>query len=505
MPVGDGPLVVDVARPPSGRPEERRALLGGKGLALIDMTARGMPVPPGFVLTTEAFRHHRSAGWDETLEAALTGALARLEAATGKRLGDRTAPLLVSVRSGAAISMPGMMDTVLDVGMTPDVRRALAERTGDERFADDTARRAAESFVEVVGSEAPADPVEQVRAAVRAVFESWDRPRARAYREVEGIDHDLGTAVTVQAMVFGNLGDRSGTGVAFTRDPATGERRLMGDFLPGAQGEDVVAGGQATLSLDVMAERWPDEYADLAGIADRLERYHGDLVDIEFTVEDGTVWVLQTRRGTRSPIATFRIAIDMAEDPAFPLDRAGAVERCRHLFDDPPTISAEQDEGDPIAEGLAASPGRGSGVLCLDPDEAVELDAAGRSPVLARTTTSPADVHGMAVAAGLFTTRGGRVSHAAVVARDWGIPAVVGAAEATIEDGGVRGPGGFVAAGELVTVDGDRGVLLAGRAASSTEPAPEVLVVRRWAAALDRPGLRPEGDDGAPSTVAPGS
>lgn len=479
-------------------PGDPVTLLGGKGAGLASMTAAGLPVPPGFTLTTIACRRHLDHGWDDELEAAVRRGIEGLERRLGRRLGDPVDPLLVSVRSGAPVSMPGMMDTLLDVGMTPAVETALATRSGDASFAADTRRRA-EAALASVGLSSDLGPADQVVGAIRAVFESWDAPRAARYRDVEGIDASLGTAATVQAMVFGNLDDRSGTGVAFTRDPATGRPGLMGDFLPGAQGDDVVAGDHATLSLQEMAATWPDQYAELDRMAGILERTMADMVDIEFTVEAGRLWLLQCRRGKRSPIAAFRCAIDMAEDPDFPVDRAEAVRRCERYFDDPPIVAGAADEGDlvEIARGLAASPGRVSGVLCLDPDRAVDLEAEGHPVVLARNETSPADVHGMAAAVGLFTRLGGLVSHAAVVARDWGLPAVVGAAEAKLTETGVTGPGGFVAEGEVVTVDGDEGLLFRGSSDIRSTPAPEVAVVRSWAAELragDASATAPDAD-----------
>ena len=338
---------------------------------------------------------------------------------------------------------------------------------------------------------------------MRAVFESWRSPRARRYREIEGIDEAAGTAVTVQAMVFGNLGDRSGTGVAFSRDPATGTPGLTGDFLPRAQGEDVVAGGHSTLSLHAMAEVWPDRYAELERIAASLERTMADMVDLEFTIEDDRLWMLQARRAKRSPIAALRCAIDMAIEPGFPLDRAGAVARCQPQLESPPTVGGGPTDGEPVplATGLPASPGRATGVLCLDPDEAVEREAAGEAVVLVRRETSPADVHGMAAAVAIFTLRGGLVSHAAVVAHDWGLPAVVGAAEASITEDGLAGPGGVAAVGSTVTVDGDRGVLLAGAIGQNAVPAPEVETLRRWAEALESSPVPPSPGTGVAADV----
>ncbi len=504
------------------------AALGGKGAGLAEMTALELPVPPGFTITTEACRSFLAGGWADDFDRAIATELTALEAATGKSLGSPTAPLLVSVRSGAQVSMPGMMDTVLNLGMNPTVEHAMAALTGDPAFAADTRRRALLGYAEIVlgapreilataagtgtpdevagalraeGFDVPTDPRTQIAQAVRVVFESWNAPRAIRYREVEGIDHEIGTAATVQAMVFGNLGDRSGTGVAFTRNPTSGEPGLMGDFLLRAQGEDVVAGTRLTETLDALGRRWPDIAAELDRIAELLERRYRDMVDIEFTVERGRLWLLQARRGKRSPLAAFRVAIDMAEDPAFPVDHAEAVERCRRYLDDPPTIADESDaETLPVAAtGLAASPGRGSGVLVLDPDRAVELSDQGIDVVLARRETSPADVHGMAVAKGLFTTLGGLVSHAALVAREWGIPAVVGAAEAEVDATGVETPAGHLEAGTVVTVDGHAGRLLIGRAATAGTEAPEVTTIRSWATELD---LHPE-DSAGPGSDDP--
>ncbi|MEM9564992.1 MAG: PEP/pyruvate-binding domain-containing protein [Actinomycetota bacterium] len=491
------------------------AALGGKGAGLAEMTALGLPVPPGFTLTTEACRDFLATGWDDDVDRAIAAELTALEATTGKALGSPTAPLLVSVRSGAKVSMPGMMDTVLNLGMNPTVEKALAALTGDPAFAADTRRRALLGYAEIVlgapreilaiaagtatpdelagalradGFDVPTDPMTQIAEAVRVVFESWNAPRAVRYRDVEGIDHDIGTAATVQTMVFGNLGDRSGTGVAFTRDPASGAPGLMGDFLLQAQGEDVVAGTNLTESLDALGHRWPEVASELDRIAELLEQRYRDMVDIEFTVEQGRLWLLQARPGKRSPIAAFRAAIDMADDPDFPVDHAEAVERCRRYLDDPPTI-ADESEVETLtvaATGLAASPGRGCGVLVLDPDRAVELSDQGIDVVLARRETSPADVHGMAVARGLFTTLGGLVSHAALVAREWGIPAVVGAAEAEVDATGVNTAAGHLEAGTVVTVDGHTGRLLIGRAAEAGTEAPEVTTIRSWATRLDR-------------------
>lgn len=504
------------------------ALVGGKGAGLVLMHRAGIPVPPGFTITTDAYREYLAHGWSDRFDRSVAEALDGLEQEAGKQLGSETNPLLVSVRSGARISMPGMMDTVLNVGMNPAVERAVAAASGDAAFAADTHCRALLGFAQLVlgapeeligragavapdpvavagmltdaGYTVPPEPATQVVMAVRAVFDSWLGPRATRYREIEGIDPAIGTAATVQAMVFGNLGDRSGTGVAFSRNPTTGRSGLVGDFLVNAQGEDVVDGSATTEPLSVMADRWPELYDGLRRIAADLEAHFQDMVDLEFTVEDGSLWLLQVRRGKRSPIAAFRAAIDLAEDPAFEVDRREAVERCLRYLDDPPTV-ADADEGGGdvessavtvVASGLGASPGQAIGVLCCDPDRAVTMQEQGLDVILARRATSPADVHGMAAAKGIFTTLGGQVSHAALVAREWGLPAVVGASEATVNHddagGSVVGPTVTVREGDVVTVDGDGGRLLLGSVSSGRVVAPEVAVIQRWAAELDNDG-----------------
>jgi pyruvate,orthophosphate dikinase len=427
--------------------------------------------------------------------------------------------------------MPGMMDTVLNVGMTDGVAEALARATGDARFAWDTHRRLVQSYATIVlgapsdlvrsrsldclgpddgaaldarpleaaahdlrtwleadGFTIPGEPVQQVVGAVRAVFASWGSERARAYRTVEGIDESLGTAATIQMMTFGNLGPTSGTGVAFSRDPSTGAKVLVGDFLFGAQGEEVVAGSRATLPLSELRVRWPDIAQQLESIAIRLEHDLGDLVDIEFTVEQGTLWLLQVRRGKRSSTAALRVAIDMADDPGFSLDRRGALAAVADVMADPPTLAHPEHIEDPgavIARGLAASPGRAAGPLCTDIDEAIAAGARGARVVLVREETSPADIAGIAEACALVTTRGGLVSHAALIARSWGVPAVVGAADVTVEADGIVVLGQRYAAGATVTVDGEHGaVLLGDHPAAEVEPE-EVAILRRWARELE--------------------
>ena len=525
---------------------DRIALLGGKGAALVRMTELGLRVPPGFILTTSACRLVLEHGWSSALDDELAAGVSWIEQQLDRRLGDPGAPLLVSVRSGAPVSMPGMMDTVLNVGVTEAVAEALSERSGSSLFGWDTARRFVQSYASVVagapadlvgrlsarclgpndgrslssvalaaatrllrgelaaaGHSIPDDPEAQLQQAAQAVFASWNSERAKVYRRVEGIADDFGTAVTVQAMTFGNLGERSGTGVAFSRDPSTGEPGLVGEFLPGAQGEDVVSGTHATRSLSEMGSVWPETADELAAAATLLERDLGDIADIEFTVEDGVLWLLQVRPGKRSPRAALRAAIDMAEDPDFPLDRAGALARVEEVLADPPTAPAPESPApaaEVLAEGLAASPGRAVGVVCTDIDETLARAGRGESVILIRRETSPADVAGMAEATGLVTTLGGIVSHAAVVARSWGIPAVVGVAAIEVRADGIVVGGLRVAAGETVTVDGDRGLLLRGAHPGSRMELEEVRVLRAWRAELERssgPRIDPDSDQGS--------
>jgi pyruvate,orthophosphate dikinase len=326
------------------------------------------------------------------------------------------------------------------------------------------------------------------------VFRSWDGDRARAYRRREGIADDLGTGVTIQAMVFGNRGDRSATGVAFTRDPATGAAGLYGDVMFGAQGEDVVAGTHATKPLAVLDERLPDAAADLRRSAALLERHYRDLCDIEFTVEEGRLWMLQVRVGKRSPRAALRIALEMAEDPTFPLTRGEAVERVRPLLADPPRMAAATPpSAERLAVGLPASPGVASGEIATTPEAAQAAADAGRTPILVRNETSPDDVHGMARSAGIVTATGGLASHAAVVARGWGIPAVVGAVDVRIVDDEVVFPGGTLHAGDAITVDGDTGSVYRGAVSGPSGVVPEVATLVVWAKDLGVPiGHEPE-------------
>jgi pyruvate, orthophosphate dikinase len=484
--------------PHGATPEEASALVGGKG-ANLGVMARdlGLPVPPGFVITTATCRSFLAEGWPEGLDEEIRAAVASVEASVGRRFGDPSDPLLVSVRSGAPVSMPGMMDTILDLGLNDATTRGLADVARDPAFAEGCRRRFEASFRSIVGvDDVPEDPRAQLRLAIEAVFRSWQSDRARTYREKEGIRDDLGTAVTVQAMVFGNGGSDSGTGVLFTRNPATGEPTLYGDVLFDAQGEDVVAGTHQTEPISVLDTRLPGVARELRAAAERLERHYADLCDIEFTIEDGKLWLLQVRVGKRSPQAALRIAVDMAEDADFPLTHGEAVRRVVPLLADPPRIATGRStEAAPMTTGLGASPGVASGPVVTDPAAAVASAEAGAPPILVRAETSPDDVHGMARAAGILTSRGGLASHAAVVARGWGIPAVVGAASVVVGDGEIRIDGRVVRAGHVITIDGGTGEVFEGAVDGSTVIAPEASTLLAWAgeAGIDvAPSATPE-------------
>ncbi|MEA2025829.1 MAG: PEP/pyruvate-binding domain-containing protein, partial [Chloroflexota bacterium] len=372
------------------------ALVGGKGANLAVMTTElGLPVPPGFTITTEACKAYLADGWPAGLDEELRVQIDRIETAVGRRFGDPSDPLLVSVRSGAPVSMPGMLDTILNLGLNAETTPGLATVSGDEAFASGCRERLEVMYKDIVGvAEVPEDPWLQLRAAVEAVFRSWHSDRAISYREKEGISADLGTAVTVQAMVFGNRGSDSATGVLFTRNPATGENVLYGDVLFGAQGEDVVAGTHATEPISVLDERLPQVAVELRSYADRLEQHNRDICDIEFTIEDGRLWMLQNRIGKRTAQAAVRVAVEMAEDESFPLSRPEAVERVVSLLVDPPTMAAEKvADVEVVAAGLGASPGLASGAIATTPETAVRMAEAGTDVLLVRSETSPDDVH----------------------------------------------------------------------------------------------------------------
>ena len=484
---------------------EAKALVGGKA-ANLGVMARdlGLPVPPGFVITTATCRSYLVDGWPAGLDEELRARMVEVEAAVGRRFGDPTDPLLVSVRSGAPVSMPGMMDTILNLGLNDATEAGLAAAAGSPVFAASCRARFGASFRDIVGvDQVPADPWQQLRLAVEAVFRSWNSDRAEAYRQKEGIPDDLGTAVTVQAMVFGNRGETSATGVLFTRNPATGERSPYGDVMFDAQGEDVVAGTHQTEPIGVLDDRLPSVAADLRAYAARLERHYADLCDIEFTIEQGRLWMLQVRVGKRSPQAALRIAVDMAEDPDFPVSKALAVERVASLLAHPPTAATIRSGFVlPLVTGLPASPGTASGEIVTSPEAAQRVADAGRPAILVRAETSPDDVHGMARAAGILTARGGLASHAAVVARGWGIPAVVGAAAIQVRDGHVLIGQRVLTAGEVITIDGSSGEVFDGAIPGTTEIVPEARTLLAWAREL---GIRIGDEAVSPDlSIAPG-
>ena len=487
-------------------------LLGGKGANLAEMTGLGLPVPPGFTITTAACRAYLTDGSTPAeLEAELTEHLTLLEDRMGRRLGDPGDPLLVSVRSGAAISMPGMMETVLDVGLNDESVTGLGQH-GGERFAFDSYRRLIQMFGSTVlgidgavfaaelrrmkadraraddaalevedlrdlvasyknlvrehaGRDFPQDPREQLDLTLRAVFDSWNTPRAVFYRRQERIPDDIGTAVNVQAMVFGNRGPSSGSGVCFTRDPATGETGAYGDYLPNAQGEDVVAGIRNTMSLSELAELDASSYDELVGFMETLEHHYSDMCDIEFTIEDGKLWMLQTRVGKRTPEAAFRVAHAMVGEGLIDLDealrRVTGAQLARLMF---PRFD-DQGEHERLTTGISASPGAAVGRVVLDAETAVHWRGRGEDVILVREETNPDDLPGMAAARGTLTSRGGKTSHAAVVARGMGRPCVCGA-EALIVDIDarqvqVRG-GPVIKEGDVISVDGSNGAVYAG-------------------------------------------
>ena len=468
-------------------PSQVRELLGGKGANLAVMTSElALPVPPGFTISTEACRAFLAGGGPDGLEDEIRLHLGRIEAAVGRKFDSTGDPLLLSVRSGAPVSMPGMMDTILDLGLNDITTRGLAQASGDKSFAEDCRGRFEAMYREIVRVlEVPDDPWDQLRAAIEAVFRSWNSDRARSYREHEGIPDDLGTGVTVQAMVFGNWGEDSASGVVFTRNPATGEQGLYGDVMFNAQGEDVVAGAHTPEPITVLYERMPAVAEELRGYCDVLERHYTDVCDIEFTIERGKLWMLQVRIGKRSPLAALRIAVEMAEDDDFPLSRREAVQRvAHHLMEPPMTIAEGTGQECLVATAMGASPGLVSGKIATTPEAVVEMADAGEVVILVRRETSPDDVHGIARAAGILTSTGGLASHAAVVARGWGIPAVVGAVEVLVEDGKVSIGEHTFRVGDALTIDGGSGEIFVGSVGGSATIAPDVATLLSWAREL---------------------
>jgi pyruvate,orthophosphate dikinase len=529
--------------------EAVRSLLGGKGANLADMVRAEVPVPPGFTVTTETCNAYLEAGghFPDGLADEIRAAVAALEKSTGKLFGDADTPLLVSCRSGAKFSMPGMMDTVLNLGLNDEITEAMAERTGDARLAYDLYRRLLQMFGSVVlgiedeaferviserktargaardadldgddwravcaelerviedetGAPFPQDPEEQLLQSVEAVFRSWNGRRAIDYRNATGIPHDLGTAVNIQTMVFGNLDQDSSTGVCMSRNGTTGEPELEGDYLEHAQGEDVVAGIRETSPISVLAEHSPELYAELAAIAKRLEARHRNMQDLEFTIESGHLWILQTRDGKRTAEAEVRIAVDMVDEGLITKEEAlGRVSPAQldvflHPKLDPEAVASLS----PLAVGLAVSPGAAVGRIVFDADTAAEWAERGEEVILLRPDTKPDDVHGMIAARGIVTSRGGRTSHAALVARQFGRPAVVGALNTEIDVAAreLRVEDTVLREGDRISIDGTRGLVFEGE--QPTVPAdldnPHLARLLRWADETRRLGVRANAD-----------
>ena len=530
---------------------EMRDLLGGKGAGLAEMTRIGLPVPAGFTITTEAcdyfYKHDRK--YPASLRAEVATHLKRLEKVVGKKLGDANDPLLVSVRSGSARSMPGMMETILNLGLNSKSVEALAKRTSNDRFAYDAYRRfvqmyssvviglpkddleeklramkarfkvqddtqvPAEGWRELVGEykkyfkektskDFPEDPEEQLWGAIGAVFGSWMAEKAVTYRRVEKITGLVGTAVNVVQMVFGNSGENSGTGVCFTRDPSTGEKIFYGDFLINAQGEDVVAGIRTPMHLAEMAKRMPKVYGQLEKVRVKLEKHYRDMQDLEFTVEDGKLYMLQTRTGKRSPAATFKIAVDLTNEGVISKEEALLrikPEDVERLFY--PVIDSSIPKADlakrKIGSGINAVPGAAVGKAVFTAHEAEEWAARGERVILVRRETSPEDVGGMYVAQGILTATGGKTSHAAVVARGWGKCCVVGAEALDIDAAAkqIRVNGRVVKEGEWLTLDGNEGVVYTGETRLARPSPPETYAtLMKWADQMRRLKVRTNAD-----------
>ena len=522
-----------------------KALLGGKGANLAEMTRIGVPVPPGFTITTEACNAYLAAGnrfpegmWEEALDA-----LKKVESQTGKKLGDPGNPLLFSCRSGAKFSMPGMMDTVLNIGLNDETARGMAALTGDERFVYDAYRRLVQLFGTVVlnlpdeafedlleeykehkdakldteltaedwkeltarfkkvvregtGSDFPQDPYEQFRLATEAVFKSWNGKRAVDYRNHAKISHTLGTAVNIVAMVFGNMGWDSGTGVAFTRDPATGEKVLYGDYLLNAQGEDVVAGIRNTEKIEDLKNDMPEAFAQFLDITKKLENHYREMQDVEFTIERSRLWMLQTRDGKRTAKAAVKIAVDMANEGLITREEAvvrvtpDQVDTLLHPQFDPRAQDEAKVTGRYYASGVNASPGAAVGRIYFDADTAERMaKTEGQDVIMVRPFTRPDDVHGMLASKGILTTEGGATSHAAVVARQFGVPCVVGASAIRIDldDRQMAVNGKVVKEGDWISVDGTSGDVYLGKiptVAPSLEEQTDLLTLLSWADAI---------------------
>jgi pyruvate,orthophosphate dikinase len=525
----------------AGSWEGVRSLLGGKGAGLFDMTRAGVPVPPGFTVTTEACNEFRKTGkfpagqWDQQL-----AAMKYVEKATGKKFGDPKNPLLVSCRSGAKFSMPGMMNTILNIGLNDQVVEGLTKLTGNPRFAWDSYRRLIEMFGETVfnlddevfehpmaqykeqkgykldtemtaedwkelvsifkdafkqnlGFDFPQDVYKQLELATKAVFESWNGKRAIAYRKKEGISDDLGTAVNIVTMVFGNMGDDSGTGVAFTRNPSTGEKQMMGEYLLNAQGEDVVAGIRNAEPIQNLVQKMPKAYKQFMDITGKLEKHYKDMQDVEFTIERGKLWMLQTRNGKRTAKSAVKIAVEMANEGLITKEKAvlrvtpDNVDSLLHpQFDEQAMTNAEKD-GTFFAKGVNASPGAAVGQVYFDADTAEKMAKESKQEtIMVRPFTKPDDVHGMIASQGVLTSEGGATSHAAVVARQFGIPCVVGASAIKIdlERRQMTVAEAVVKEGDWISVDGTTGRVFIGKiptTSPSLEQQTELLTLLTWA------------------------
>jgi pyruvate,orthophosphate dikinase len=526
--------------------KDMRDLLGGKGAGVAEMTRAGMPVPPGFTITTEACREYYRLGkrFPDGLWEQAEAALREVEGQTGKGFGDARNPLLVSVRSGAKFSMPGMMDTVLNLGLNQQTLQGLQELTGNERFALDAYRRFIQMFGkivkgiegdlfeealtaakqkagvktdpelspdqlrEVVGEfkkiyrqhtreDFPEEPREQLRAAINAVFASWNTDRAVAYRRMEKIPDDLGTAVNVQMMAFGNMGDDSGTGVAFTRNPITGHKELYGDYLVNAQGEDVVAGVRDTEPISALKRRLPEVYRQFEDYAEKLERHYRDVQDLEFTIERGRLYMLQTRSAKRTGEAAVNIAVDMVDEGLISQQEAVArveprqLEQLLHPRVDP------EASANAIGRGVPASPGAATGQAVFDADTAEAWGHEGREVILVRVETNPNDVHGMIAARGILTSTGGTASHAALVARGMGRPCIVGANEIQVDlkERQFSSDGVTVKEGQEITIDGTTGAVYLGRVPTiEPKPSPKFQTLLSWADGIRRLEVWANGD-----------
>ncbi len=492
-----------------------RELLGGKGANLAEMTNIGLPVPQGFTISTEACTQYYEDGRkiNDDIQAEINEYIVKMEEITGKKFGDLENPLLVSVRSGARASMPGMMDTILNLGLNEEVVKVMAEKSGNARWAYDCYRRFIQMYSDVVmevgkkyfeelidkmkeekgvtqdvdltaddlkelaeqfkaeykakiGSDFPTDPKEQLMGAVKAVFRSWDNPRANVYRRDNDIPYSWGTAVNVQAMAFGNMGDDCGTGVAFTRDPATGEKKMMGEFLTNAQGEDVVAGVRTPMPIAQMAEKFPEAYAQFMKVCQILENHYHDMQDMEFTVEHGKLYMLQTRNGKRTAQAALQIAVDLVaeghktEQEAVLMIDPRNLDTLLHPQFDVKALKA----ANPIGKGLGASPGAACGQVVFSADDADAWNQAGKKVILVRLETSPEDITGMKAAQGILTVRGGMTSHAAVVARGMGKCCVSGCGEIAMDEENKKFTlaGKTYVEGDYISIDGSTGKIYDG-------------------------------------------